>query len=261
MATDIADNLTVILTACIDPKGMPGVSRPDPKVREQDYQACLLYYLKNFPRIRRIVFVENSGWPLDDLKSICRSPTKELEFVSLAANDYPRHRGKGYGEMMMLDHAMAVSELAHSSRYVAKLTGRNYLRNMETLLDRVSRPFELLCDLRDHPFYELAGSNWCGRHCDTRFFVYTPSFYAQNLKGTYEQLSETYIVEKLVYDIAKRAELRGVVVPRFPIEPDYAGVSGHLLPDGTARDYSSKSEVLRRKVRSVARILTPWLHI
>jgi len=261
----ITNRFVLMLTASVDPKGMAGVSRPSPNEREEDYRACLRYYVRNHPHIKNIVFVENSGWPLERIReAVEENPHgKKVEFLQFSENEFPRHLGKSYGELLMMDRAMASSALAREARYVAKLTGRNYLLNLTTLLERAPESFELLCDLRDHPFFEWLGRPDSGRRCDTRFLVFTPWFYDTFVRGKYVLLNETagFFIEGLFYHIAKNSFVRARVVHRLPVEPEYAGIAGHLNPDGTVRDYGSRGIVMKRRLRAVARRLAPWLYI
>ena len=58
------------MTACIDPrKGDCTLVRSDPAIRLADYESSLQYWLGYAdPRIRRILFIENSGTLSDSLK-------------------------------------------------------------------------------------------------------------------------------------------------------------------------------------------------
>lgn len=49
----------LLLTACINPDGMPFTCLADVGVRKKQYIEALNFYLKN--TTRKIVFVENSG--------------------------------------------------------------------------------------------------------------------------------------------------------------------------------------------------------
>jgi hypothetical protein len=60
----IIDDTLLLLTASINPNGMPGAIL-DSGQRLQDYKAAFSYYLENHPRVSKILFAENSGWPLD----------------------------------------------------------------------------------------------------------------------------------------------------------------------------------------------------
>src|ERR1700759_4800132 len=91
----------LVMTACIDPSaGHYRIQRADPAVRLADYQHALRFWLA-YPdqRVRRILFIENSGYPLDSLKAIPESENnlgKQVEFISLHCNWDPRTRHYGY---------------------------------------------------------------------------------------------------------------------------------------------------------------------
>ena len=53
-------NTTILLTACIDPKGMAFTTLQNKEVRLQQYLDALNYYLYNTNL--NIVFVENTGY-------------------------------------------------------------------------------------------------------------------------------------------------------------------------------------------------------
>jgi hypothetical protein len=264
----VLKNLTLVLTASVDPRGMPGQSRNDPTVREQDYERGLGFYVGECPSIRKIVFVENSGWPLDKLRRAADGANtrgghgKDVEFISLNCNDFPREKGKGHGETLLLDLGLDASVLAKGARYWGKMTGRNYLLNLEEVVDSVRRPFEFLIDLRDHKMYDFAhrlGMAYRdGHHADTRFFVCTPAFYDRHLRGLHRSIDEGAgtFMEATYYQIAKDPALRDQVIRRFPIEPDYRGIGGWL-----GKDYGSPRERLKRGVRGITRRVAPWLHI
>jgi hypothetical protein len=258
---NIRDEVALVLTSSIDVKGMTSSSRPDPKERERDYAGTLKYYLNEHPDFRRIVFIENSGWPLDRLKSLAEQENphrKQVEFISLSCNDFPRELGKSYGEMLLLDQGLAQSRVAAEVRYLTKITGRLYLMNVTQLLGAVRRPFEFMVDLRDHGLYEMVGSKNCGRFSDTRCVVTTPAFYDEALRGKYVTLNEEKgrFIENLLYDVAKDPKFMGRTIRRFPVEPDFRGVAGHLN-----KNYGSLKETVKRRLRAGLRVVAPWLYV
>jgi hypothetical protein len=258
---NLATDLVLCLTASIDPQGMPGVSRPDPKVRETDYVECLRFHSEQFPQVQRIVFIENSGWPLDRLRhvaSTCNPHGKRFEFISLQCNNFPRELGKSYGEFLLMDRGLEQSQLARDAGYLAKLTGRNYLLNLTQILERTRQSFQFMCDLRDHPLYEWLHIQACGRHADTRFLTFTPQFYDRHVRGQYVRCDESkgFFAENLFYEIAKNPALASVVIPRFPVEPQFRGVAGHLN-----KNYGSGRDRLKQVIRGTGRKIMPWLRI
>src|SRR5437868_3234261 len=113
----------LVVTACIDPSaGHYHIDRADPAVRLLAYQHSLRFWL-SYPdeRVRRILFIENSGSPLDSLKTIAASENhlgKQIEFISLHCNWYPRTSHYGYAEMHMLDLGLQQSRLRHETTHM-----------------------------------------------------------------------------------------------------------------------------------------------
>jgi hypothetical protein len=258
---DIENDVTLLMTATIDPKGMPSAATmPDPDQRQSDYAKALSYYLHDHTAIRRIVFAENSGWPLDNLKKVAsdQATGQEVEFLSFALNDFPREWGKSYGEMLLMDHAFAESRLIAQSRYVAKVTGRIIVQNVTAMLHRAPDSFDFYADLRDHPLYEWVGSLCSGHHGESRFFLLTPEFYNARFKGKYLLLKENegILLETLIYQTVKQLMPGGRVIGRFRNEPQYRGIAGHH-----GKNYSSARERAKQFVRSSSRRVLPWLWI
>ncbi len=261
----IETDFALLLTSSVDPNGMPGITQSGPLEREATYADCLRFYLQNDPGVRRIIFAENSGWPLDRFHeevAVNNPHAKEVELLSFNCNDYPRERGKSYGELLLMKNAIASSRLATSSKYVGKMTGRNLLLNLTELLERVPREFELLCDIRDHNFYQLLRMPDCGHHCDSRFFVFTRGFFERHFLPIYtsESFASGYPIESILFDLVKSLEKTEPIIKRFQVEPEYGGAAGHFIKN-KAKDYSSTSEAVKRRIRSYSRRVTPWLHI
>ena len=254
----IIDDTLLLLTASINPNNMPGAIL-DTKQRLQDYKAAFTYYLENHPRVSKILFAENSGWPLDEIKEISKSNphNKQIEFLSLDINNFPREFGKGYGELNLITEAINRSRLAKETRYVAKVTGRLLITNLSQLLERVSGPLELQCDLRDHPVYEWLRLPYCGRQCDTRLIVFTPIFFAKHLEhliAGHEQ--GEFCIEHKFYHTIKPIDDGKNIVCRFPIEAIYSGLAGHK-----GKNYSGVMEIFKQTVRGLCRKTCPWFRI
>lgn len=119
----------LVMTACIDPgAGHYRIDRADPDLRLSDYQHALRFWLAYpDPRTRRILFIENSGYPLDSLEAIAAAENplhKEAEFISLHCNWYPETSHYGYAEMRMLDLGLQQSQLRRDTTHMIKVTGR-----------------------------------------------------------------------------------------------------------------------------------------
>ena len=98
----------LLLTACINPDGMPFTCLADVGVRKKQYIEALNFYLKN--TTRKIVFVENSG---TDISSSFKDFQHRIEFLCFDGNlCFDKRKGKGYGEALILEYAMAKSEVS-----------------------------------------------------------------------------------------------------------------------------------------------------
>ena len=250
--------VTLLLTATVQVnRGVAGVTAPAAEAREADYLENLRYQLHHHPRIRRLVFAENSGWPLDRFaRAIEDNPlSKEVELLQLDCNDFPGHLGKGYGEALLIDRALAASRLAAAASHVAKLTGRQRILNLTALLASAPAGVRFLCDLRDHGFYERFGLPAAGRYCDTRFFLFDRSFFDAHLRRLYRAAESGEVehnLEAAYYDAVKALEREPGVLPRFGVEPRYRGRAGHWN-----KDYGGARERIKQTVRAAARRLFP----
>jgi len=250
--------VALLLTATVRVnRGVSGVTAPSSESREAEYAENLRYQLHHHPRIRRIVLAENSGWPLDRFREVAADNPlgKEVELVQLDCNDFPGRLGKGYGEALLIDRALAASRLLQEAGHVAKLTGRQRILNLTDLLARAPSDVRFLCDLRDHGFYERFGLPAAGRYCDTRFFLFTHPFFDAHLRWFYRDAAAKegeLNLEASYYEIAKALEGEPGVVCRFPAEPRYRGRAGHWH-----KDYGGPRERIKQAVRAVARRLFP----
>jgi hypothetical protein len=257
---DLERQLALLLTASVRVNpGLAGVTAAGTAEREAEYAETLGYLVREHPRVRKIVFAENSGWPPARFEdAVADNPWgKEVEILQLRCNDFPGSLGKGYGEALLLDRALAASRLAATVRHVAKLTGRQRVLNMTRLLERVPRDFELLCDLRDHRLYELLRLPGAGNYCDTRFFVFTLPFFDAHLRRLHEApVAGELNLEAAYYRAVKALERQPGVICRFPIEPRYRGRAGHWH-----KDYGSPVSRAKQSLRAAARRLLPRLRL
>ncbi len=254
-------NYPLVMTAAIDPKGMSGLSVNDIAVRRTQYLETFRFYLER-QVIPQIVFVENSGADLTDFKELSEKyPQTEMEFIQADCNDYPRHLGKSYGEMLILDHIVDFSELVKTAEGFIKVTGRFPILNIAKLLKEAEKrqPWQFFCDCKDHKIYDWLRLGWNGHSCDTRFFIVTTNFYREHFYGRYTELddSQEKLIETMFFHEAMKQNPG--VIRRFHTEPEYSGKAGHVQ---TAllqvNDYSSRIAKAKRRIRQMARWIMPW---
>jgi hypothetical protein len=158
-----------------------------------------------------------------------------------------------------MDKAMELSELLKETTYIAKLSGRIILMNLNDILAEASAPFDFLCDMKDHGIYNFFHIPKSGRYIDTRFFIFTRYFYGKYLKGLYKIANEgrpSISLEGEVYNAAKKAMGQEKMICRFSVEPIFAGRAGHM-----SKDYDSAPNKLKRITRSIIRKVFPKLYI
>ncbi|GBF81723.1 hypothetical protein [Aphanothece sacrum] len=261
----IAQDFALFLTASVDVKGMPKAYPTVAEQREQDYYNSLTYYIQNHPKVRKIIFVENSGWPLDKLKQVAQNNphNKEIEFISLNCNDFPRKFGKGYGECLLIEKGLEQSNLIKTVTHFAKITGRIYLQNITQVLESISEPYDCLCDYKDQGWRlkKLLGEESAGPNCDTRFLVFSQKFYHEIIKPLHQKhkegtVSYCFYIESQFYQAINNLADKYKVITRFLIEPDFKGIAGHF----GGKNYSSPQERAKFFIRSIGRKITPWIH-
>ena len=260
--TNLPRQYALLLTAAVNPNGMRN-SEHGPKEREGQYLAALRRHLADNPAITRVVFAESSGWdlrPFERLADDANPHGKSLECLQLDCNDYPKHLGKSYGELKIMQLALERSPTLAGADYVAKITGRLCLGNASAILRARCRPYALLCDVRDHVLWRLVGKgHYSATYCDTRFLAYTPAFFHAALDGLYERLDDSAhrSIEALMYEVATRPPAGATVVPRFAHEPRYEGVAGHF----GGKRYGGGADGAKRAARALSRRVAPWLWI
>ena len=252
------------MTASVNPRGMAGLSVNDIAEREGQYLGTLQFYLQN-EAIAEIVFIENSDHDLAAFRKLAAEyPKKRVEFISCNLNGYPREYGKSYGELLTLDYAAEHSQFVAAAGGYFKVTGRFPILNMGKLLTEAEKrqPWDFFCDNKDHRIYDWLHNGWTGHACDTRFFGVTLEFYRKHFFGRASELddSQNKLIEFMFFHTAKQAQLDGeAVIRRFCTEPEYAGKAGHVQ---TAllqvNDYSGPVAKTKRRIRQLARWLTPW---
>lgn len=244
-----------MMTATISPP--PGaVARSDRAKRLADYLAALEFYL-SLPNetVDRVVFVDNSAGDTDAVEALARrvAHDKTVEIISFDGNDHPVHYGKAYGEFKLIDYGLATSRLARENDVLWKVTGRLRLTNIAEIAAALPRPYDLACDLRNVPILgmgKLRGSP----NMDLRAFACSMHGYRGLFDGLWRERTTGFDAE-FFYDVVKAA-LDGThrIVPRFPVQPRFAGASGRH-----DRQYDAGLQALKTDVRAVMRRALPWL--
>ena len=210
----------LLLTATIQVKNdMVFTARKDTISRLQDYKQALTLWLAH-PEVQSLVLVENSGSDLSELREIAsRTPEKTVEFLSFTAPPFDGALGKGYGEMICLEHALKHSRLLARSPQFIKATGRYYLANASRFLRYVQAQSQtdVICDL-------LLNLTWA----DSRVFAGSTDFLRTLLFPLREQINDSQGInfENILARAVHVCMARGGswAEPPFPLE--IQGISG-----------------------------------
>ena len=212
--------LPLLLTGTVHVRDIPFTARADPELRLQDYRAAMQQWLRN-RSVSRVVFCENSGFDLDsfsDLLEYAGSQGKQLELLSFEAPPYPSHRGKGYGEMLILRHALLHSEILQQGGLFIKVTGRYYVSNICAIIQGAELSgVDVMATLS----HRLTFAN-SAVFCASAAFI---SDYLLPAKGDVDDSAGVYFEHVLARAI-HRGMSEGVNWAPLPAIPRIQGVSG-----------------------------------
>ncbi|MEO6915222.1 MAG: hypothetical protein ABI151_05765 [Chitinophagaceae bacterium] len=160
----MARNFVLLLTGTIDPDNMAFTKLLDKDSRRAQYLDAIRFWLEkiDFP----IVFVENSG---NDLSAEFSKEIAErrIGVYTFNGNEYNREIGKGYGEMLCIEHAFQHSPEIKNAGFIFKATGRHKVLNFETYRKQVAEDEEINLLINFYGFL---------KNCDSRFFGFSPDF-------------------------------------------------------------------------------------
>jgi hypothetical protein len=213
--------VVVVLTATIDPRNTLYTARRDVQTRLKDYETALRSWLSN-DAVTKLVFCENSGFDLAPIREICAnyaSRDKQVEIVSFRERDFNPTLGKGFGEMGILSHVAAHSQLFASSLYMMKITGRLYVSNARELIRRISsqNTADVFCNVVSNLTYT-----------DSRVFCCNRRFLDECFLPIQPLLNESlgFNFEKVLARAVHRGLASGMTWSLLPVTPRIHGIGG-----------------------------------
>ncbi len=244
----------LVMTATITPAANAQIKRSSPQVRLEDYKRALRFWLTYpHPAAERILFLENSGTDLSELRAIAETENpqcREVEFLSLPVRAIPAGTNYGYAEMQTLDDGLGLSKLRAATTHMIKVTGRLTFPALGKALDRVANtaPFELMIDCRKLGLFRR------GYDARVQLFACSHAFYDRVLRGANHEMnsSDVRLLEHLIYRKVIPFKGRPGYHLRFPCNIDPAGYFGFKN-----RRYDSPRTAIPRSLRALLRIITP----
>ncbi len=244
----------LVMTATITPAANAQIKRSSPQMRLDDYKRALRFWLSYpHPAAERILFLENSGTDLSELRAIAENENpqrREVEFLSLPAGEIPAGTNYGYAEMQTLDEGLAASKLRLATTHMIKVTGRLTFPALGKALDRVAKqaPLELMIDCRKLGLFRR------GYDARVQLFACSHAFYDRVLRGSNREMNSTDVrlLEHLIY--RKVIPFKGQLgyYLRFPCNIDPVGFFGFKN-----RRYDSPRTAIQRSVRALLRVVAP----
>ena len=261
-------NIPLIMTSSISTNGMKGACFTDEE-RIQMYGEALKFYIKTFlvePE-RKIVFVENSGYPLHKFLSSIGGgylvDNQQIEFLSLPFSEFDISKGKGYNEAVLISLANKQSKFISTTGNFFKVTGRYPIYNINFFYKSACKAFskgaELYCDIKDHKLYDLLQTGWNGHSFDCRIFASTVNFWDEVIKPDIHLLNdyEGLLLEDLMFKNCRNVNKSKSL--RFKREPHFGGLEGS---ENSTISFSKNQDSLKAKFKrglgNGIRILTPW---
>jgi hypothetical protein len=252
--TPAAPTYLLVMTAAITPAANAQVRRSSPQVRLEDYKRALRYWLRYpHPAAERILFLENSGADLGELRAIAEKENpqrRDVEFLSLPAREIPAGTNYGYAEMQTLDDGLALSQLRPATTHMIKVTGRLTFPALGKALDRIAQkaPLELMIDCRKLGLFRP------GYDARVQLFACSHAFYDRVLRGSNREMnsSDVRLLEHLIYRKVIPFKDQPGYHLRFPCNIDPVGYFGFKN-----RRYDSPRNATARGVRALLRVIAP----
>lgn len=213
------NNVVILLTACIDPKGMAFTAIQDKNERLLQYRKALQWYLENtkWP----IVFVENSNY---DITPMFKKYVEcgRLEIITFDGNSYDKSLGKGYGEALIIEYGINNSRIINNSTILLKVTGRLIAHGAPRILNSIK-------DISGYVYADWHEDCRVGlKKVNSQFVIAPITFWEEYFlpfKGVLND-SKNFFFEHLLKDAIIRWSEDGFHFSELPFCAQFEGVSG-----------------------------------
>jgi hypothetical protein len=227
------------------------LARKDPKLRLADYKASLEFQigLLKSATIDAILYADNSGYSLDQLRDICERSgvSDKVEFISYKA-DIPALVSRYFLEINLIGRAIASSTILSTGERLRiwKLTGRYIVTNIQRIIQQAPD-----CDLY------INCRNYPERVVDFYLTAFTLESYIGILAKDLEKYENTISGEKILRtDIDNKKFPDFNIVKRFHCTPRISGIRGF---DGA--QYSGLKDTVKYGIRVAVNRVLPALWI
>ena len=211
------NNYVLLLTGCINPKGMSYTALNDMQLRKKLYVEAIRFYLQSttFP----IIFCENTLSEITKEDIGIPIQNDRFEYITFDGNNFDKCLGKGYGECEIIEYTYKHSYLIKNAKYIVKITGRIIVPNIITIIKSHNR-LPMLTISAVIPSKESA--------IDSRIVISPKDFYPKHFIPLNYRLNDSkgYYFEHLLND-SILAQKEFYYIP-FILYPHLKGISGTL---------------------------------
>lgn len=233
-----ANNFVLLLTCCIDPQEMAFTTIKDVQTRVTQYYEAFDFYLEITDC--NLVIVENTLFKIDQ-KYL---DNERIEYLTFDGNNFDRNLGKGYGEALIIDHAIRESVFLKSVflKSIVKITGRVKILNIKKLIDSF--------DEYENQKYVSADLDWSCKVAYSYFVIAHPSFFSFFLKDIclLNDSQGLYFEHLLATKIKERNRAHIKFVPLY-LSAEISGVSG-----STGKSYGTQTSYVRKIFSKIKKI-------
>jgi hypothetical protein len=224
--------IPIVLTATIIPNQLVAAAA-NPETRLAEYLHTLKFYLQFAP----VIFLENSGYPLERHPEFAETARLRVKKIPLSKNP---ERGKGYQEFEMLD-AWLAAEPQPPARWL-KISGRYQMENIEEILRECSG------ESRNELIIDQTPRSGAAR---TYLFCVTTAFYQKQIAGEYLQCDDRNgnWIERVLF--RKFKTMPSEKISSFKTQPLVLATSGG---DGRAFPKGRLQWRLKQTLRSLNRL-------
>jgi len=246
-------NFILLLTACIEPKQFKqNVKRNNAEIRLSDYKKALTLWLQHDDEnITKIIFAENSGFDLSEIKQVFEKENKfnkAYEIIQFLAEKVPHKLHYGFSELELIDKVIENYTLLKDNDYIIKSTGRVYFPKISSLTKITVPKFEFIADSRNFSFLK-----WKQHYVLSNLFIVKVEWYKKKILNKRNLMStvklthfETFLYYLLFNEIAKSNN----ILLRFPFNVNPVGVGAHWNVN-----YQSLSKKIASFLRGIMRFL------
>ncbi len=253
----IDSRLLLTLTATITPDINAAVVRKDPSLRRADYLNAFRYWVNHpDPRLRQILFAENSGADLTEFHEAASKSKKSIEIISTAPVQLPPGLDYGYSELLMIDQALSQSLLRQNTTHMIKMTGRLTFPALPKLLNMVPDDVLLAADARSTLVFRRIRRGLI----KLELFLVNHDFYDTHLRQLHASLLASpgypYNTEHFIFEHLEGLAKNTGVFFRFPVNCEPVGYAAHA-----GKRYDRPSRHFMTAARALSRVIAPkiWL--